>query len=191
MTRLSIQPRRAAKGSLLVAVATLSLVGCVESEDRACLPVPGLSTAELRVRGGGWDHNGRDEAEAIAKCVDWGYAPETVGDATFEACTRMVRADYCGDGTSWTLDGTFIDIDDPSGLQVATDAPEMQFEAGWGPDGAVCVRTSRYAIASERGDAIVPSCWSSLPRCEDREAAYATGALLTTASLHDSIAACE
>ena len=188
---MSIQPRRAIRGSLLVVAAALSLVGCSESEDAACLPVPGLSTAELRVRGGGWDLNGRDETEAITKCLDWGYAPETVGDATFEACTRMVRADYCGDGTSWTLDGTFIDIDDPSGLQVATDAPEMQFEAGWGPDGAVCVSASRYEIVGRDESTIVPPCWAALPRCEDRETAYAEGALLTTASLHDVIAACR
>ena len=29
-----------------------------------------------------------------------------------QACTRMIRADYCGDGKAWTVEGTVPDIFD-------------------------------------------------------------------------------
>jgi hypothetical protein len=61
-----------------------------------------------------------------------------------EACVRMVRADYCGDGVSHTLDGVTIDIWDYAGLQQAT-AVSTNAASGWGhdaewtPNGARCV----------------------------------------------------
>ena len=44
---------------------------------------------------------------ALAKCVELGYKPwKTVGGVSLrdhhQACTRMIRADYCGDGKAWT-----------------------------------------------------------------------------------------
>lgn len=128
---------------------------------------------------------------AIAKCALWGYAPWRVGSATHAACTRMVRADYCGDGTAWTLDGTWIDVADPTGLQLASDRPEMIFEAGWSPEGAVCVHQSRYDARDAEGRTVRPPCWAALPRCEDRDDATDRGALLTSASLHEVIGTCE
>ena len=59
----------------------------------------------------------------MGKCILWGYQPwstknECKGskcrtqalDPWLQACTRMVRADYCGDGRSYTFDGTPIEI---------------------------------------------------------------------------------
>jgi hypothetical protein len=52
---------------------------------------------------------------ALAKCVRFGYKPwKTVKGTSLrdfhQACTRMVRADYCGDGKGHTRDGTLINI---------------------------------------------------------------------------------
>ena len=55
----------------------------------------------------------------------------------------MVRADYCGDGTGHTRDGTPIDIFDTIGIQADEPASGMTFEAAWRADGAVCVRHTR------------------------------------------------
>jgi len=116
--------------------------------------------------GGTWDRTGAHhdapsaltfacETGAIAKCVRWGYKPwETVGGEPVaplhQACTRMARADYCGDGQSHTRDGTLIDIYDASHLLARTVRPttiwqpdRASFEAAWGPDGAVCLARAR------------------------------------------------
>ena len=88
---------------------------------------------------------------AQGKCVRFGYHPwqqaeEGVSMRRYhDACVRMMRADYCGDGRSWTKDGTLIDLWDDRGLQqseTATD-PVFSFEAGWTPDGAACVARTR------------------------------------------------
>jgi hypothetical protein len=55
----------------------------------------------------------------------------------------MVRADYSGDGKGTTRNGQPIDVYDDLGVQAKTDDPTHDFEAGWGSDGAVCVRHVR------------------------------------------------
>ena len=89
-------------------------------------------------------------AGANGKCVRFGYrpwatTPAGVALAPFHAaCTRMVRADYGGDGHGWTLTGTAIDLWDTLGIQQPeTGDKVMPFEAGWKPDGAVCVAHPR------------------------------------------------
>jgi hypothetical protein len=101
---------------------------------------PSTTSFTLACRGG-----------ALAKCVEWGYPPwetwETVGGTRIslrdhhQACTRMVRADYCGDGHSHTTNGRLINIYDGAGVQADTETWPM--EAEWTPDGASCV--SAYA----------------------------------------------
>ncbi len=86
---------------------------------------------------------------ALGKCVRMGYKPwATAGSGTslwafHEACTRMVRADYCGDGESHTREGILINVFDRLGIQVVDTELDTTFEAGWGPGGAVCVRKVR------------------------------------------------
>ena len=50
----------------------------------------------------------------IAKCYRWGYRPWVTGYGDLAAmhwtCTRLARADYCGDGVSHTHDGTWINV---------------------------------------------------------------------------------
>ena len=87
---------------------------------------------------------------AQAKCIRYGYAPwKVTADGAslsghYNACIRMIRADYCGDQAAHTMDGTVIDIYDDLRVQ-DTDASitDMRFEAGWGPHGAVCVAHTR------------------------------------------------
>lgn len=86
---------------------------------------------------------------AEGKCVRFGYKPWGLGPDNvslapyFQACVRLVRADYCGDGIGHTRDGTLIDIFDTIGIERDEPTPGMSFEAAWGPDGAVCVRRAR------------------------------------------------
>jgi ADYC domain len=119
---------------------------------------------------------------ALAKCVDWGYAPNVVGADAHQSCTRMVRADYCGNGQPHTADGTLIDVFDTLGVQRSDTSVELDFEAGWGPDGAVCVSQSRYTEIGTSGDELPVSCWEQLPACDDAEQAVAAGATLMNRS---------
>jgi len=86
----------------------------------------------------------------VGKCLRAGYRFWTNGGSIdpralqrFQACTRLFRADYCGDGQGWTADGTLIDVYDDEGVQSPEPASTLQFEAGWSPAGAVCVHHTR------------------------------------------------
>jgi hypothetical protein len=125
---------------------------------RFCQPGPdGIAMAFPL--GGSWTPNGHHEdnttftltctAGAIGKCVRFGYKPWKMAPsgvslwAYHEACTRMVRADYCGDGRSWTKDGTPVDLYDRLTIQTEDSNDGLQFEAAWGVDGAHCVSHTR------------------------------------------------
>ena len=113
-------------------------------------------------------------AGVIAKCYRWGYRPWLggYGGANFSdlhwACTRMARADYCGDGRSNTRDGTAINVWDrlpyPGPIQKHGLLPPlgMLFEAGWDTGGAVCLSRARWLlddglqIASLCPDRLIP-----------------------------------
>jgi hypothetical protein len=89
---------------------------------------------------------------AVGKCVLWGYKPGKLtpnGESLWDyhqACVRMVRADYGGDGIGHTRDGTPIDFYDRIGIvKPAADPGKLSFEAAWGVDGAICVRKARIA----------------------------------------------
>ena len=60
-----------------------------------------------------------------------------------EACVRMVRADYCGDGVSHTVDGIGIDVWDSSNINlmssISTDPDGYGHEGEWTPSGARCL----------------------------------------------------
>jgi len=91
----------------------------------------------------------------IAKCYRWGYRPWLTGygaDMTtmHQSCTRLARADYCGDGTPHTQDGTWINVWDNLSPQIQrrTLLPPLGFlfEAGWNADGAVCLSHARWLL---------------------------------------------
>jgi hypothetical protein len=104
----------------------------------------------------------------ITKCYRWGYrpwvpeqSPGVMGHSSSEAalqhakdlhysCTRMARADYCGDGRSFTVTDTLINIFDDDGVQLRSDAPpDFFFEAGWVTTGATCLNHKRWDFAPD------------------------------------------
>jgi hypothetical protein len=101
--------------------------------------------------GGSWSASGGSftlacRGAALAKCVEFGYEPwSKVGGVSLrsyhQACTRMLRADYCGDGTSWTVNGTEVNLYDDLGIQ--SDEAELQIDAEWSADGALCANHIR------------------------------------------------
>ena len=104
---------------------------------------------------------------AIAKCVDMGYRPwaSYLGqslDRHHQACVRMVRADLCGDGTSYTQNGRAINVYDALGIQQDAGASllsgvlEWAFEAEWTPDGSRCISVDARDRFLDAG--MVPTC---------------------------------
>jgi hypothetical protein len=108
---------------------------------------------------GSWDETGKHHENGritfactngvLAKCVRFGYKPwKTVQGRSLrdfhQACTRMVRADYCGNGRAHTKDGTAIDIYDRLSIQTRTPQSGMILEAAWSPDGAVFIDRTRW-----------------------------------------------
>jgi hypothetical protein len=126
----------------------------------------------------------------IAKCVSWGYAPWLTGADVHASCTRLARADYCGNGVPWTMDGTEINVYDTLGILSESPAGDMKFEAAWGTSGALCVSRPRYQI-EESGRMVVPSCFASLPRCSSLDEAGPLGAVLANRSRVTPIEACK
>lgn len=97
----------------------------------------------------------------IATCLDAGYVDDP-GDPTsyalFKACTRMLRADYCGNGTSHTADGTFVTIYDNRKIVADDQLPPLVFEAAWSSKGAFCMARPRWANKA-------PICPTPIPEC--------------------------
>lgn len=84
---------------------------------------------------------------ALAKCLKsqkylpWG-SPD--GDNLFVACTRMMRADYCGNGDSHTRNGIQLYFHTNSGAFPWGDMPmTTRPEAIWSAQGAVCLTNYR------------------------------------------------
>jgi hypothetical protein len=115
-----------------------------------------------------WDEHGdRSESSTmftlgcttgvIAKCYRWGYRPWVTGYGDLTTmhwtCTRLARADYCGDGVPHTRNGTSINVWDtlppPGPIQKhggLLPPLGMLFEAGWDTSGAVCLSRARWLL---------------------------------------------
>ncbi|HEX8699753.1 MAG TPA: ADYC domain-containing protein [Myxococcaceae bacterium] len=122
---------------------------------------------------GTWDASGAHQSHpgkltfacengAITKCIRWGYKPWAATRdgqslaSLHQACTRMARADYCGNGRSHTHEDTTIDMYDRLGVLARTteasadwDPRRASFEAAWAPDGATCLARTRDGRAVE------------------------------------------
>ena len=103
-------------------------------------------------------------AGGVGKAGLWGYRSYELGYEEFEAAVRMVRADYCGDGDSYTKPGTKVDIEDRWGINKFVD-PNSKLEALWSPKGAMCV----YATRSSDVDFEDVSCGAPMKMCEGDE----------------------
>lgn len=100
-------------------IGTPGAGGHIDDPDRITFACPGAS--------GG----------AVGKCLELGYQPWAGLAAHHGSCVRAIRADYCGDGRSYTTDGKLIDIYDAIGVQ--DDTEDWPFEAEWDAGGARCV----------------------------------------------------
>jgi len=157
------------------------------------IPVAGRWDYRVGVEGGGSHIDDPDAftfacvGYAIAKCVEIGYAPwremrqcegghgckATSLAELHQTCTRAIRADYCGDGTSFTHDGILIDMYDGFGFR--TSQPAWPFEAEWTEDGASCAAKLRVPSLG------TPRCWSRLQRSSCGDAShFASDTLLMT-----------
>ncbi len=137
------------------------------------IPLRGRWDYREGVAGGGdyikdkWAFTFACVGHVLAKCAEAGYKPwkkvtvcvkkkgcKKVDLAKHhQACTRMLRADYCGDGTSHTVDNMDVNMYDAMGLR--TDSEKWGFEAEWDAKGAICADTSRLPNTP-------PSCASKL-----------------------------
>lgn len=116
----------------------------------AAIPVNGRWDYRTGVRGGGGKIADPDSFTfackglgAIAKCLfPIGYKPwKTVKgvslDRQHQACVRLIRGDFCGTGTPYTVDGSAVDLYDGVGVQKST-AFLWLIEAEWDENGARC-----------------------------------------------------
>jgi hypothetical protein len=71
-----------------------------------------------------------------------------------QACTRLLRADFCGDGVSHTVNGIEVNMYD--GLGIRVDSEDWAFEAEWDEHGAICARIERLKGVD------LPSCLADL-----------------------------
>jgi len=134
--------------------------------ENPCVATGEVPNPRALAMSGTWDATGAHHPAArkltfacengvISKCAQWGYKPwlsvngRSLADH-HQACTRMARADYCGDGTSHTQEGTLIDYYDSLGVTSRTTEVSQRwnpalasFEAAWAPDGAWCLARTR------------------------------------------------
>jgi len=86
----------------------------------------------------------------LGRCAELGYNPWKAFKKTplakyHQACVRMLRADYLGNGKSHTKnENDGIAFEDNLGYLKSKISPEMQFEAGWGASGAIQLARVRY-----------------------------------------------
>ena len=100
---------------------------------------------------------------ALGKCAVWGYRPwASVGGEPLadyhRACTRLARADYCGDGVSYTSTGTPIHVLDEIGIEVKALDTTYAVEAEWGPDGAICLNAANTRLSNQDVACALPAC---------------------------------
>lgn len=108
---------------------------------------------------------------AAAKMKLMNYGPKSDFDGLGNAATvaqrqatlRMLTADYCGDGTIFTANGTPLDWRNDLGTVLPAGAPQFaDIEAIWDESGALCLSTPRVAELWE----VEEHC--SLPACTEK-----------------------
>ncbi|MEJ7597480.1 MAG: ADYC domain-containing protein [Kofleriaceae bacterium] len=120
---------------------------------------------------GGWSNTNNTFSFAcrmasIAKCVELGYKSWLGYSDHHHACVRMLRADYCGTGTPYTVNGTPINLYDNAGVQ--TDTESWPVDAEWGPNGSLCFNHHRGGVQ--------PACYAQ--KYSATCGSFANGALL-------------
>jgi len=115
-----------------------------------CNPDPGGRRAAFAFPDGKGGFTLTCTSGAEGKCVLFGYRPWETREGVpmrdlLQACIHLLRADYGGDDRPSTRNGTLVNLYDRFGIQHPDAASGMEFEAAWGPDGAVCVAHPRIA----------------------------------------------
>lgn len=122
---------------------------------------------------------------AIEKCMHLGYRPwasqkQCKGGTRgrncptinvplkdyHQACTRMIRADYCGNGQSWTKDGTLLDVYDYLLPPIQLQEENWQIESRWVPTGAICLTEERHPELKFPGYCMTDGRKTKLPKCQ-------------------------
>ena len=165
-----------------------------------CKPAPDGARTGFPMRGR-WAANGQlgdsgpgefeivCAAGAQGKCVRLGYRPwQRLPDKSsmlpvFNACVRMMRADYSGRGLPTTEDGTLIAFSDKFGINGKPFDKPFEFEAGWDELGAVCVHHPRIrGVALKQIEASSPRLKGRTGKSCSPERAEALGALIFNGS---------
>ena len=139
----------------------------VDGQPVLAVAVPGVWNMAIGSAGGGSYVPSAElmtfacRGKTIAKCVELGYKPWLGREDHLASCVRLLRSDFCGDGTAYTVDGNQVNLYDALGIQ--TDTMAWTVEAEWTPDGARCISAARYTRFQESGG-IVPPCATSLSR---------------------------
>jgi len=98
---------------------------------------------------------------SLGKCARMGYRPWAKGQSCtgavprrtctdlalvdhHQSCVRMMRADYCGNGKSYTVNGTTIDIYDYLNPPIQVPETSWDIEARWVTTGAICINEPRH-----------------------------------------------
>ncbi len=122
----------------------------------------------------------------IAKCYLHGYRPWAAGPPgasmrdLHQTCTRAARADFCGDGTSYTVTGTPIDLYDRFNVSAPV-AEGKPLEAIWAREGTgetsgensygrapVCLSKRRWDSMPYEGGGLCPGLTND-PRVDNGE----------------------
>lgn len=77
------------------------------------------------------------------------------------ACVRAGTADYCGDGSSYTRDGTIIHVSDRHGLNPSANLAGYTKEAGFSEHGAVWMARPRLSVRGQSASEV--PCRAHLP----------------------------
>lgn len=94
---------------------------------------------------------------AVGKAGNWGYRLEHLGDVeAFQGAVRMVRADYCGTGDSFTTPGQMLTTTDIYGISNLTQSYKL--ETLWDSKGATCVHMPRMASDWPDATAVIKTC---------------------------------
>jgi len=144
-----------------------SLCGTSAGAPVLAIPLAGTWNYGVGATGGAWSSTPGTftfacRGTALSKCVELGYKPwKTVSGTSLrnhhQTCTRMLRADYCGNGQPGTLNGWQVNLYDKIGVQADTEnGATWVFEAEWSSSGAVCVDEYRALELVVAGD--LPTC---------------------------------
>ena len=123
--------------------------------------------------------------KTVAKCVEMGYKTYKGYSNQLASCVRLLRGDYCGSGTAYTVDGTTLNLYDNVGVQA--DAASWPVEAEWTPNGARCVNknnNARFELAVAKD----PNCVKSIETTSCGSTGFANGAVLIDELAADTVA---